>query len=36
LSCSHSRTGGELIAQRIGRYAKLVGREKLMVGSDCG
>jgi 5-methyltetrahydropteroyltriglutamate--homocysteine methyltransferase len=26
----------ELIAQRIGRYASLVGRERVLVGSDCG
>ncbi|MEP7274712.1 MAG: cobalamin-independent methionine synthase II family protein [Betaproteobacteria bacterium] len=26
----------ELIAQRIARYANLVGRENVMVGSDCG
>lgn len=26
----------ELIAQRIGRYAKLVGRENVVAGSDCG
>jgi 5-methyltetrahydropteroyltriglutamate--homocysteine methyltransferase len=26
----------ELIAQRIARYAKLVGRENVMAGSDCG
>jgi 5-methyltetrahydropteroyltriglutamate--homocysteine methyltransferase len=26
----------ELIAQRIGRYAELVGRENVMAGSDCG
>ena len=26
----------ELIAQRIGRYAGLVGRENLIAGSDCG
>jgi len=26
----------ELIAQRIGRYAKLVGRENVIGGSDCG
>jgi 5-methyltetrahydropteroyltriglutamate--homocysteine methyltransferase len=26
----------ELIAQRIGRYAELVGREKVIAGSDCG
>jgi 5-methyltetrahydropteroyltriglutamate--homocysteine methyltransferase len=26
----------ELIAQRIGRYATLVGRENVMLGTDCG
>jgi len=26
----------ELIAQRIGRYADLLGRERVMVGVDCG
>ena len=26
----------DLIAQRIGNYAKLVGRENVMAGSDCG
>jgi 5-methyltetrahydropteroyltriglutamate--homocysteine methyltransferase len=26
----------ELVAQRIGRYASLVGRENVMAGSDCG
>jgi 5-methyltetrahydropteroyltriglutamate--homocysteine methyltransferase len=26
----------ELIAQRIGRYAKLVGHENVIAGSDCG
>jgi hypothetical protein len=26
----------ELIAQRICRYARLVGRENVMAGSDCG
>jgi 5-methyltetrahydropteroyltriglutamate--homocysteine methyltransferase len=26
----------ELIAQRIGRYAKLIGRENVIAGSDCG
>jgi len=25
-----------LVAQRLGRYAKLVGRENVMAGSDCG
>jgi 5-methyltetrahydropteroyltriglutamate--homocysteine methyltransferase len=26
----------ELIAQRLSRYARLVGRENVMAGSDCG
>jgi 5-methyltetrahydropteroyltriglutamate--homocysteine methyltransferase len=26
----------ELIAQRVGRYANLVGRENVMLGTDCG
>jgi 5-methyltetrahydropteroyltriglutamate--homocysteine methyltransferase len=26
----------ELVAQRIGRYARLVGRENVVAGSDCG
>ncbi len=26
----------ELVAQRIGRYAELVGRENVVAGSDCG
>lgn len=26
----------ELVAQRIGRYAKLVGREQVFAGTDCG
>jgi len=26
----------ELVAQRIGRYAKVVGRENIIAGSDCG
>ena len=26
----------ELVAQRIGRYAKLVGRDKVIAGRDCG
>ena len=26
----------ELIAQRIGRYADLLGRERVMAGVDCG
>jgi 5-methyltetrahydropteroyltriglutamate--homocysteine methyltransferase len=26
----------ELVAQRIGRYAKLIGRENVIAGTDCG
>ena len=26
----------ELVAQRIGRYARLVGRENVIAGTDCG
>ena len=26
----------ELVAERIGRYAKLVGREHVIAGTDCG
>ena len=26
----------DLIAQRIGRYAKLIGRENVIAGTDCG
>jgi 5-methyltetrahydropteroyltriglutamate--homocysteine methyltransferase len=26
----------DLVAQRIGRYAKLVGRENVIAGTDCG
>jgi 5-methyltetrahydropteroyltriglutamate--homocysteine methyltransferase len=26
----------ELVAQRIGRYAGLVGRDRVMAGVDCG
>jgi len=26
----------DLVAQRIARYAKLVGRENVVAGSDCG
>src|SRR5262249_25044184 len=26
----------DLVAQRIARYAKLVGRENVIAGSDCG
>ena len=36
---SRNRTSSSIrssIAQRIGRYAKLVGRENVIAGSDCG
>jgi 5-methyltetrahydropteroyltriglutamate--homocysteine methyltransferase len=26
----------ELVAQRIGRFARLVGRDNVIAGSDCG
>ena len=26
----------ELVAERIGRFADIVGRERVMAGSDCG
>jgi 5-methyltetrahydropteroyltriglutamate--homocysteine methyltransferase len=26
----------ELVAERIGRFASLVGRERVIAGSDCG
>jgi 5-methyltetrahydropteroyltriglutamate--homocysteine methyltransferase len=26
----------ELVAERIGRYADIVGRERVMAGTDCG
>jgi 5-methyltetrahydropteroyltriglutamate--homocysteine methyltransferase len=26
----------ELVAERIGRYARLVGRENVLAGTDCG
>ena len=33
---SHYIEHPELVAQRIGRYANLVGRESVMAGVDCG
>ena len=33
---SHYIEHPELVAQRIGRYAKLVGRDNVMAGVDCG
>ena len=26
----------DLVAERIGRYARLVGRERVIAGTDCG
>jgi 5-methyltetrahydropteroyltriglutamate--homocysteine methyltransferase len=34
--CSNIVEHPELIAERLGRYAKLVGRENVIGGSDCG
>jgi len=34
--CSNIVEHPELVAERIGRYAKLVGRENVIGGSDCG
>jgi len=35
-SCSNYVEHPELIAQRIVRYTQLVGRERVLAGSDCG
>jgi 5-methyltetrahydropteroyltriglutamate--homocysteine methyltransferase len=35
-SCSNYVEHPELVAQRIARYAQLVGRERVIAGSDCG
>jgi len=35
-SCSNYIEHPELVAQRIVRYAQLVGRERVLAGSDCG
>src|SRR5262249_39404717 len=38
-ACSHSTVlveHPELVAERICRYAKVVGRENVIAGSDCG
>lgn len=34
--CTDFIENSELVAQRLVRYAKLVGRENLMAGTDCG
>jgi 5-methyltetrahydropteroyltriglutamate--homocysteine methyltransferase len=35
-SCSNYIEHPELVAQRIARYASVVGRERVIAGSDCG
>ncbi len=35
-SCSNYVEHPELVAQRIERYARIVGRERVLAGSDCG
>ncbi|MBL8386394.1 MAG: cobalamin-independent methionine synthase II family protein [Burkholderiales bacterium] len=35
-SCSNYVEHPELVAQRLERYAQIVGRERVMAGSDCG
>ena len=35
-SCSNYVEHPELVAQRIERYAQIVGRERVLAGSDCG
>jgi 5-methyltetrahydropteroyltriglutamate--homocysteine methyltransferase len=35
-SCSNYVEHPELVAQRIGRFADIVGRERVMAGTDCG
>ena len=35
-SCSNYVEHPELVAQRIERYAQIVGRERVIAGSDCG
>lgn len=35
-SCSNYVEHPELVAQRIERFAEIVGRERVMAGSDCG
>jgi 5-methyltetrahydropteroyltriglutamate--homocysteine methyltransferase len=35
-SCSNYVEHPELVAQRIERYADIVGRERILAGSDCG
>jgi 5-methyltetrahydropteroyltriglutamate--homocysteine methyltransferase len=35
-SCSNYVEHPELVAQRIERYAAIVGRERVLAGSDCG
>ena len=35
-SCSNYVEHPELVAQRIERYAQIVGRERVIAGTDCG
>jgi 5-methyltetrahydropteroyltriglutamate--homocysteine methyltransferase len=35
-SCSNYIEHPELVAERIGRFASVVGRERLLAGTDCG
>jgi 5-methyltetrahydropteroyltriglutamate--homocysteine methyltransferase len=35
-SCTNCIEHPELVAQRIERYAGVVGRERVIAGSDCG
>jgi 5-methyltetrahydropteroyltriglutamate--homocysteine methyltransferase len=35
-SCSNYIEHPDLVAQRLVRYASLVGRERVIAGSDCG
>jgi 5-methyltetrahydropteroyltriglutamate--homocysteine methyltransferase len=35
-SCTNCIEHPEVVAQRIERYARVVGRERVIAGSDCG
>jgi len=35
-SCNHVVEHPQLVADRIGRYARIVGRENVIPGTDCG
>jgi methionine synthase II (cobalamin-independent) len=36
LDLMKAKLGGKLIAERIVRFARLVGRENVLAGADCG